>query len=603
MQDGNDTEGRLTYAGGFQAVLAQMEGRREPMTYDEGEGLPPLDCDLIQLRDQLIGTIPAELRTSKSGFGSKCRQLHREFAGQPALCYLNGLLIANLRRRDQPPQAAPLFLRLWREHADFLIANLDARWLVSSITTFGDHGATDAQRRVGHVLSVLFNTMKLYETERLFSGVTPEVIFQKGKKSSSKLPLQMDPYAIVGGGLDVNMLGRIWMDAAEDPVVAPLAHHLLEALNRDDRNLFRRLRLMREAREGTRPDPGPTPKHPKKQRQETLFNSRAKLWQHPAPVNPERVEPDPGLLRWGVVSTQMAPLADIARFAAWHLQLGAARVSIYLDDADEAKAAWLTSHPGVEVVLCNTLYWQVIGRRPKAHQLRQTANATHCYQGSDLHWLAHIDVDEFLMPDRPLAEVLTQAPEDIAVILVPPVERLADTDPGAPARFKTTARMGGQTKSVLPEIYPTYGAHLRGGYVSHLEGKCIVRTGIPEVRLGIHSLNLDGTGVSNRVTVNGTYLGHAHAATWEAFRSKLDYRLDHGSYRKKDSTDFRLSDIIDFLRETEGENGLSHFYEEVCTATPRLVQALADHDMLVSVEMDLDAAVEDVFGTLPPDIA
>jgi len=561
---------RLTYPGGFDAVLAQMEGRRAPMTFAHGEGFPPPGTDLSHLKDETIGKPSRSLRTSTSTFAAKSRELHREFEGRPALCLLNATLIACLRRRAQPPGTAELFAQLWAEHADFLIAHLDARWLVSSITTFGDHGLTQAQRVTGTAMNVLFNTMKLHETERLFSGTAPDTPFE-GPKAAGPLALQMDAYAIVGGGLDVNMLGRIWLDAAEDPVIAPLAHHLLEALNADGRNVFKRLRLMREAREAKRA------------------------------AAAAQVETDPAKLRWGTVTTALSPLPDLARFAAWHLQLGAARVTLCLDDADAEKAAWLSRHPSVEVILCDKAHWQAHGRRPKMHQMRQVANATRVYAASDLDWLAQIDADEFLLPPGPLAPLLAETPHATAALTLPPVELLAPADPAAPAFFKTTARMAGRDSSTLPEIYPTYGAHLRGGYISHLEGKYIVRIGLPDLRLGIHAPLRDGAPLADMAPLEGAYLAHAHAPSWEMFRDKMEFRRTKGSYRKREAQDFRLADVLDYLDETEGEAGLRHFYEEVCTATPRLISALAAHDMLVTREMDLDAAVLAVFGDLPPE--
>ncbi|OWU84064.1 hypothetical protein ATO6_16045 [Oceanicola sp. 22II-s10i] len=313
------------------------------------------------------------------------------------------------------------------------------------------------------------------------------------------------------------------------------------------------------------------------------------------------MERDPARIRWGTVTTVRAPLDRIARFAAWHLQLGAAQVTLYLDDAKQTQADWLSRHPRIRAIPCDEAHWQALGRRPKAHQVRQAANATHAYRTSDLHWLAHIDVDEFLLPDRPVADMLAAAPDDIAQITVQPVELLAPTDADAPAYFKTTARMGGKSKHVLPEIYPTFGEHLRGGYVSHLEGKSFARPGAPEARFGIHSLNIGSEAASNRAQVEGTVLGHAHAPTYEAFRAHLDYRMRQGSYRKRDRTGFVLSDVLDYLQAEEGEDGLRQFYDEVCTATPRLLDALRRNDMLISTDLDLDAAVLAEFGATPPD--
>jgi hypothetical protein len=153
-----------------------------------------------------------------------------------------GRILRALRRSAQPPHCAALFQRLWAEQGEWLCGELDARWLVSAVTTFGDHGTTEAQRRVGQSLSVLFGTMKLYETERLYSGYAPDAPYPVGKRAAKRLPLDMAAYAIGGGGLDVNMLGRLWLDSDADPVLGPLARHLLDMLIHDPGGVFRRLR-------------------------------------------------------------------------------------------------------------------------------------------------------------------------------------------------------------------------------------------------------------------------------------------------------------------------------------------------------------------------
>ncbi len=228
-----------------------------------------------------------------------------------------------------------------------------------------------------------------------------------------------------------------------------------------------------------------------------------------------------------------------------------------------------------------------------AHQMRQAWVATQCYAqvGQDLAWLAHIDVDEFLLPARPVADVLAAIPPDQAGLLLQPVELLADPDPAAPARFKTTPRMAGQDKSVLARLYPTFGAHLRGGYISHLEGKMLARTGIAGLRMGVHGLLLDGAAVENRQISRDILLGHAHAPDWATFRAHLDFRMARGSYRKSEEEGFRLRDVLAYLQETEGEAGLRAFYDEVCTARADLVAGLQDLGMLVTWPLDPDAAL------------
>ena len=54
-------------------------------------------------------------------------------------------------------------------------------------------------------------------------------------------------------------------------------------------------------------------------------------------------------LKWGIVSTIKAPLKEVLGFVAYHLQQGAHRMYIYLDDADVVTYAALKTHPKVRV--------------------------------------------------------------------------------------------------------------------------------------------------------------------------------------------------------------------------------------------------------------
>lgn len=574
-----------TYPGGFPAILEQMERRRDPLGFGPGEALPPLDVDLRRLKTSRVDGRAPEVAASRSSYARKFKELSDEFDAMPELLRLHGLLIANLRRRDQPDHCAALFQRLWAEESEFLLARLDARWLVSAITAFGDHGATETQRRLGQSLTVLFSMMKLYETERLYSAHTPDQPFDVRKKSAKRLPLEMDAYALAGGGLDVNLLGRLWQDAGTDPVIAPLAQHLLDLLIHEPGGIFRRLRLMRARRE-------------KQLAAEGLTKRRAKAGTHEvtAPV-PQPVKTDPATIRWGTVTLTNAPLPRIAAFAAHHLSLGAAQVTIYLDSPDRQTIDFLSRNPKVQVIACDEDWWAGQKKpRMKAHQMRQAWIATQCYNATDLDWLAHVDVDEFLLPDAALNDLLAATPPDQAALLIPPVEMLAGS---MPEMFKTTPRMAGHDKTALTQVYPTFGGHLRGGFVSHLEGKLIARTGIPGLRMGLHTLSHDGAPVGNRMRVKDILLGHAHAPDWETFRAHLDFRLTRGSYRKADPEAFKLRDVLDFLIETEGEPGLRSFFDEVCAATPTLVERLRARGMLIERPLTLDAAVARHFGPLP----
>ena len=130
--------------------------------------------------------------------------------------------------------------------------HLPGRWLISTVITFGDHGKTDVQRRIGLGMNVLFSLMKLYEYERFHSGSALGQSFPLQPTRGKRLPVGMPNFALLGGGLDINLLAQLWREAWAKPVAGPIACHLLDLLNADPGNLFRRICLTRAAKEKSR---------------------------------------------------------------------------------------------------------------------------------------------------------------------------------------------------------------------------------------------------------------------------------------------------------------------------------------------------------------
>ncbi|MBR9763695.1 MAG: glycosyltransferase family 2 protein [Rhodobacteraceae bacterium] len=574
--------------GGFHRIVTQMEGRLAPLHYGPGEALPPEDLDFAPLKTERVVPLAEKPTLTDSTYLQKWGELCEEFAGQPRLLALHGLLIANLRRRKQPLQTAPLFLRMWREEPDFLLQNLDARWKVSALTTFGDHGATEVQRRLGQSLTMLFSMMKLYETERLHSGAEPWQAHPEKQRRPRRLAMEMDPYSIHSGGLDVNLLGRLWEEAHEDALIRPLAQDLLVMLEGDERNVFRRFATMREAA-------GPDP-----EREARRYLSARPFRREDTRASTSRLvkETDPAKIRWGLVTTAAAPLPEIARFAAYHLELGAAQLDLYLDTPDPLAEAFLSADPRLHVTLCDAAYWQAEGvERPEDHRQRQVHNAQRSYRASQLHFLGHIDVDEFLMPPCPMEWLLAHLPPRLAALRFAAAELLAGSD----RHFKLTAEAAGHGSYALPAVYPTFGEHLKGGFISHTTGKTLARTGLRDVKFNLHRVNKRGAPIQNIAEVLGGYVGHAHVRDFEDFRARMAFRMARGSYRKRPDR-FGLHEVLELTHETEGDAGLRRLFDEVCADSPALRARLARHGMLFTRDLDLDARCRRVFGGLPEEM-
>ncbi|WP_372609979.1 glycosyltransferase family 2 protein [Aquicoccus sp.] len=306
-------------------------------------------------------------------------------------------------------------------------------------------------------------------------------------------------------------------------------------------------------------------------------------------------------LRWGIVSTIKAPLREIADFAAHHLDLGAHRIFIYLDDDNPAAFAALKKHPKIRVFKAGPDHWRS-ANRPVKHQARQTANARHAYhrKASEIDWIAHIDVDEFLWPHSSLEDQLQSLSGDCLCARIRPIEALSsdgiDDIPAGHTCFKAMTNDRAIRQRQTAAIFPTYGGFLNGGFLSHVAGKLFFRTGIKELTMKIHNIQLGGIQNPGQVELDQTELCHMHAGSWPDFIKSYRYRLEQGSYRPalapnraRDMGGMSMHELFTYIESTEGETGLRAFYDETCRATPDLRARLDAHGLLRCYDLNLDA--------------
>jgi hypothetical protein len=306
------------------------------------------------------------------------------------------------------------------------------------------------------------------------------------------------------------------------------------------------------------------------------------------------------LPKWGIVATVKAPVAAILGFVAHHLDLGAHRVFVYLDDDNRTAFDRLKAHPKVRPVLTDDAYWQGLGIKRRAkHQSRQSENARHAYgRAHDLDWLGHIDVDEFLLPALPLAAQLAALPPDCLCARIRPIEALAPAHTDQPLHAKACEQDRATRNTQTEALYPDYGAHLNGGFLSHVAGKLFYRTGVPGLTIKIHNITLAEVENPGQRELTDTELLHCHAKSWPDFIAAFRYRLDKGSYRAElkpnrpaDRGGLTLHQMFKAIHDMDGEAGLRLFYDRVCTATPAHLSALAATGLLRQPILDLPGAV------------
>ncbi|MDQ7071445.1 MAG: glycosyltransferase family 2 protein [Rhodobacterales bacterium] len=304
-------------------------------------------------------------------------------------------------------------------------------------------------------------------------------------------------------------------------------------------------------------------------------------------------------VKWGLVSTLKATSADILNFCAFHLDQGAHRLYIYLDNDNPDAFKALKSHSKIRVTQCDDRYWEKTARtRPVKHQQRQSANAMHAYQKRrEVDWLAHIDVDEFIWPleNATISNQLSALPATCLTARLRPIEALApDGTPTDITYFKACSADRPTRIRQTSEVYPTYANYLNGGFLSHVQGKTFFRTDIEGLQIRIHNVFLDGETNPQNHLLDGLELCHLHAKTWQDWLRTYRFRLDKGSYRAElkpamsaEKGGLTLHQLFAHLEMENGEDGLRHFFNEVCLATPELRQNLADQGNLRALSLHL----------------
>lgn len=301
------------------------------------------------------------------------------------------------------------------------------------------------------------------------------------------------------------------------------------------------------------------------------------------------------MLRWGIVSTIKSPVADTLNFAAHHLDLGAHRIYIHLDEPAPVAFSHLKAHPKIRVTTCDDKYWTRLGRRrPAKHQVRQTANATRTYtRPPEVDWLAHIDVDEFLCPDRPVGDVLAALPADTLCARMRPMEQLSGGDGTA---FKRFIPPGPDRDHIAARLYPRFGEFVKGGFLSHLAGKLFVRTGHRFTEFRIHNAYMGEDMNPGETELEDVALCHCHARDWESWHAALAFRREKGAYRAdlapnrpREKGGITLHELLADLEKEEGADGLRAFVDEFCADTPSLRARLKAEGLLHCSDLDLDS--------------
>ena len=294
------------------------------------------------------------------------------------------------------------------------------------------------------------------------------------------------------------------------------------------------------------------------------------------------------MAEWGLCTTLKAPTEQVLAFVAHHLGLGAKHLWLFFDDPDDPAYEATRAIPGVTATRCDAAYWQGVSKtRPDTHQNRQVRNIHTLYGKGLVPWLGHIDVDEFLWPARPVADILDSLPPDRILMRAAPWEALhaagLPDDIFTARQFRAALRHGPLARAARMRAFGLYSGLLPTGALSHAAGKCFFRRGVRRLAPRLHSAFLHGERVTGDAPHPDIALLHFHAHDPDAWKARLHYRLTQGAYRAQPG-------LIETLL-TASPAEIDAFYSAVQCPSPDTIAYLAANGFLIEADLALRAKI------------
>jgi FkbM family methyltransferase len=303
---------------------------------------------------------------------------------------------------------------------------------------------------------------------------------------------------------------------------------------------------------------------------------------------------------WATVTTLKEPVDRVKAFVAQHVYLGASEIWLYFDDPEDPAIPVVEKVPQVRVVRCTPEHKAAHSNKAGTHEGRQKANANHAYARTGADWMIHLDADEMVQADRPVAALLADAQGD--VIRLAPFEALHYAKAalnGRPSHyFRGALPDTPQGRKAAETAYGRFAGTLAAGMLSHAAGKFLVRTGLPDMQLSIHA-PFRGDRRAAAVDATEARLLHFHGDDYDHWRSHLERRLSGGAYIAKFQKDKpgpdNLFHTLVTLQKRRGEAGLRKFWSSVCEFGPDK-RILKRFGALHRCNLWLEAKVASLFG-------
>ena len=183
-------------------------------------------------------------------------------------------------------------------------------------------------------------------------------------------------------------------------------------------------------------------------------------------------------------------------------------------------------------------------------------NAQYAYETNDVDWLAHIDIDELIVSDIPLAEELTHMPAGIHRIKLNSQERVY-LEGNAPVTlfdgmFRINRDVGIRAER---QIHGSTLPFTTQGFCGHVAGKSLTKTG-RDVLIGIHSPRLfpgSKAGFIRGIDAGHSRLLHFDGLTPLHWTSKLFRYANNDHYINDSDGQQHRQKLLDFVRANKDD--------------------------------------------------
>jgi hypothetical protein len=171
--------------------------------------------------------------------------LRDEFIGQSELCLTHAKIIVLIRRNFREKNHFAILEKLGEEEKDYLLKNLNIRWLISATDTFADFSDDDTIKGLSIACSCLLNTVKIQESEHFITNFDSYVDDNEKMirlDNEERIPL-FDGMSVFKAGTDDTLRNMRWRidKAAKINVAGEILLEVFLRLQEHD-TIFKRLK-------------------------------------------------------------------------------------------------------------------------------------------------------------------------------------------------------------------------------------------------------------------------------------------------------------------------------------------------------------------------